>query len=277
VPLALLALVLGTLQIFASVALRSRAQPGAWVTFVSAGAAAGLATLGDALPLPQGLRLAFAREAFDTGDLARAAADVARLPPSPDAFALRAALARARGDADTAVRDDLAAGDFALLASDLDTLVARGELVRALATQREAVARLAADRTAPDALAEAEYHLGIFEEARSQTFSRSSERRTYEEAAAAAYARALALAPLDDRSLLAAANQALNLGAWADAAATFERARALDPASPDPLAGLGDLAFRRGDVATARKYLARARALDASSAAVVRLAAKLGT
>jgi hypothetical protein len=78
VPLALLALVLGTLQIFASVALRSRAQPGAWVTFVSAGAAAGLATLGDALPLPQGLRLAFAREAFGCVRVTRGARARAR-------------------------------------------------------------------------------------------------------------------------------------------------------------------------------------------------------
>jgi hypothetical protein len=195
VPLVLSAVALGTLQVFASVALRSRAQPGAWVTFVSPRAAARLTRLGDALPLPQGLRVAFAREAFATGDLARAATDVGRLPPSPDAFALRAALARTNGDADTAVRDDLAAGDFASLASDLDTLVARGDLVRALATEREAVTRLAADRTSPDALAEAEYHLGIFEEARSQTFPRSPERRSYEEAAAAAYARARARAP----------------------------------------------------------------------------------
>ena len=273
----MLGLLLAALQFFASIALRSRAQPGAWVTLLSAHTVVRLTAFGDALPLPASLRLAFAREALAEGDRARAAADVATLrATTPDVLAVRAALARARGDMQAAVRDDLAAGDYASLSSDLDGLVARGELARALAFQQLAVARLSGQRTAPDALAEADYHLGIYEEARAQTFpARSRERRAHGEAAAAAYARASALGPLDERYVLAAANQALNLGAWADAAATFERARTLDPTSADPLAGLGDLAYRRGDLARARAYLARARALDRRSVAVLRLAIKL--
>ena len=267
---------LGALQFFASVALRSRAQAGAWVTLLSPQFATQLTAAAEGLPLPSSLRLAFAREALATGDFTHARADAARLPAGPDVFALRAALARARNDTQGAVASDLAAGDFASLATDLDTLVARGGLARALAVQQLAVARLSARRTAPDALAEAEYHLGIYEEARAQNFvAGSSERRAHGQAAAVAYARASALGPLDERYVLAAANQALNLGVWADAAALFRRAQALDPTSADPLAGLGDLALRRGDAARARTYLARARALDPSSVAVLRLARKL--
>ncbi len=269
-------MVLGTLQFFATIALRSRAQTGAWVTLLPAREATRIAEFAEGLPLPDSLRLAFAREALASGDLARAAAVAAPLRPGPEVSALRAALARARGDTHAAVADDLAAGDFTSLTTDLDTLVSRGELARALEVQRLAVTRLVARRTAPDALAEAEYHLGIYEEARAQTFAAaSSERRAHGEAAAAAYARASALGPLDERYVLAAGNQALNLGAWTDAAMLFEQARALDPTSADPLAGLGDLALRRGDGARARVYLARARALDPRSVAVVRLALKL--
>lgn len=266
---------LGGLQFFASLALRDRAQTGAWVTFVPPGVAARLAALGDGLPLPPLLRLVYARAAFAAGDPARTALELQRAGPSPDAFALRAALARAKGDVDEAVRDDLAAGDYARLASDLDALAARGDVAGALEVQRAAVAQLATRRMEPDAFAEAQYRLGIFEQARGQAFAPgSATRRAHEVAAASAYARSVALAPLDERYLLAAANQALNMGAWAQAAATFARAAAVDPVGADPPAGLGDLAYRRGDFALARRYLARARTLDPHSLAVARLAAK---
>lgn len=95
-------------------------------------------------------------------------------------------------------------------------------------------------------------------------------------AAGDAYAHALALAPLEERYLLAFGNQQLNLADLPAAERTFERARDVDPTSAEPLAGLGDVAFRQGDAAGARSYLARARALDPGSAAVRTLALKLG-
>ncbi len=269
---------LGGLQLLASVALRDRAQAGSWVTLLSSQETAGLSASARRLPLPPVLRLAFAREAFASGDYLSAAHDLASLRGSPDALALRAALERARGDGDAAARDDLAAGDFEAFAEDLDRLAATGRLERALELARAAVARLSLDRTEPDSLAQAQYGLGILEEARAQTYpSGSARRRRHAEAAAAAYAAAVELGPLDERYLLAAGNQALNLGSWNDAAATFGRAAALDPTSADPIASMGDLAYRRGDRAAARSYLARARALDPRSAAVTRLAAKLGS
>ncbi len=275
--LGVVVIALAGLQVMASVALRDRAQRGSWVTLVPPADALRIVAFGDRLPLPQTLRLVFARSALSAGDVARAEAQTGRLEPSPDRLALLAALARTHGDADTAVRDDFGAGDYASLARDLDVLASRGELVRALALQHAAVARLAADPTRADALAEAQYHLGIFEQARADTFAVLDPlRRTHEAAAARAYARAVALGPLDERYLLAAANQALNMADWETAANTFARARQVDPTSADPLAGLGDLALRRGDPAAADAYLAQAKALEPRSAAVVRLARKLG-
>ncbi len=268
---------LATLQVLATVTLRGRAVPGAWVTFVPEPAARRIVALGDALPLPQTLRLVIARAALTAGDAARARYELRFLAPSPDRAALVATLARAEADLDGAVRGDLAAGDYAALAGDLDLLAARGALARALAIQRVAAARLAVDRTAPAASAQAQYRLGVFEEATAERLAPGSpQRRSHEAAAADAYARALALGPLDERYLLAAANQALNMNDWPLAARTFARARALDPAGADPVAGLGDLALRQGDRAAARTYLVQARALDPTSAAVVRLARKLG-
>jgi hypothetical protein len=274
--LVLLALMLGALQVCASVALRDRAQPGSWVTLLSRNDARRFAGFAQGLPLPQTLLLVFAREAFKARDYAGAAAEIGRMRPSPDTLALHAALARVRGNADAAAVDDAAAGDYDALAADLGVLAAHGRVARALALQRIAVARLTAAGTEPGALAQAQYVLGLFEQQCAyECRSASGPRRAHEAAAGRAYEAALALAPLDERYLLAAANQDLNLGAFAAAAATFERARAADPTSADPLAGFGDLALRRGDRAAARAFLARARALDPHSAAVSSLAAKL--
>ena len=203
--------------------------------------------------------------------------DAAGLPASRDRLVLEGGIAEARGDSNAAVRAYLQADDLSGLEHHIDELVTAGRVVEAVALERVLIARLAADRTQVDALAQAYFDLGRSEETRAyQIPVGQSERHAHEVAAGDAYAHALALAPLEERYLLAFGNQQLNLADLPAAERTFERARDVDPTSAEPLAGLGDVAFRQGDAAGARSYLARARALDPGSAAVRTLALKLG-
>ncbi|GAC1304379.1 MAG: hypothetical protein NVSMB21_04780 [Vulcanimicrobiaceae bacterium] len=274
--MAIVALGLGLIQALSSVALRERAR-GAWIDLVPAPIADAVDRLDPALPLPDALRLVFARAALDARDLARVRAETARLHPSPDRFALEAALALARGDTDAALEAYLAAGDLAGFEARVDGLAASGRTVAALVLQRRMIARLARDRTQADVLAEAAFDLGRLEEQRAYAFAvGSAERHRYELRALDAYLAASRAAPLAERYLLALGNQQLNLARLDAAVATFERAREADPTSADPIAGLGDAAARRGDARAARVFLARARALDGRSPAVERLAHEIG-
>ena len=222
-----------------------------------------------------------ARKALGAGNIARAQVDAGMLPQSSDRLALDGELARARGDVNAAVRAELAAGDLAGLQSEIDTLVARKDLDRAVELECAMVARLGQDRTQAQAQAEADFQLGLLEERQAWRFAPDSQVRIgHERASYAAYARAVDLAPLAERYLLAFANQALNVGvhdpaAYAVAGSAFARARANDPTSAGPWVGLGDLALRRGDRVSAAENLARARALDPRSDAVERLAQAL--
>jgi len=79
---------------------------------------------------------------------------------------------------------------------------------------------------------------------------------------------AVGLAPLSQKYVIAAANQADLLGERERAAQLFAQGAAIDPTSADALAGLGVVAFENGDRERAAQYLERARALDANSAMV---------
>ncbi|MBD5634000.1 MAG: hypothetical protein IAI49_05920 [Candidatus Eremiobacteraeota bacterium] len=185
-------------------------------------------------------------------------------------------MASARGDSEGAVRAYFEAGDLAGIEARTDTLVRAGRVSEALTLQRAVVARLERDRTQADTLAQADFDDGVLEQTEAYRLPAGSRAyRAHEIASAAAYARALALAPFDERYLLALGNQQLNLGDVAAAERTFERARDVDPTSAEPVEGLGDAAWRRHDDAAARAYLARARALDPTSAAVLSLERKL--
>ena len=277
VVLACLCIALGAVQALSSIALRAAAQPGAWSGFVPAELSARVDRLGPAVPLPPELHLVLAREALARGDVSLAERDAAGLPASRDRLVLEGGIAEARGDSNAAVRAYLQADDLSGLEHHIDELVTAGRVVEAVALERVLIARLAADRTQVDALAQAYFDLGRSEETRAyQIPVGQSERHAHEVAAGDAYAHALALAPLEERYLLAFGNQQLNLADLPAAERTFERARDVDPTSAEPLAGLGDVAFRQGDAAGARSYLARARALDPGSAAVRTLALKLG-
>ena len=263
---------LAVLQFVASVALRDRAQALSWVHLVPPAVGTRVDVLGTRVPMPLALRLVLARNALARGDLAYAREATAALGGSRDRSALEAEIDERRGDTAGAVRAYLAAGDLVGIEASVTRLEAAGRTGDALALQTEMVHRLEGDRTQIDALAQAYYGLGRVTETSAYAISpRSPERRPAELRALDAYERALRLAPLSLRYLIAVANQAINVDDLALAQSTFERARDRDPTSAEPLTGLGDVALRRGDRVTAQVMLDRARAIDPNSAAVHRL------
>jgi tetratricopeptide (TPR) repeat protein len=275
---ALAIVALGALQLGATAALRSSAQAFSAARALPPQLVAAIVRVEDALPLPSPLRLVLARHALETGDDAAAAREIERLPVGADRLALAGELAERRGDLAAAARAFLDAGASQELARLVDAAVARGDVAAALDLQRRLVARLERDRTQPDVLAEAAYRLGNLEE-RAAVDGTGPEARRAEgvRRALRAYRRALGLAPLDERYLLALANQEIDAGDLDAAQRLFARARDADPTSAEPYTGFGDIALRRGDRSAARAALARARALDPRSAAVARLAAQLGS
>ena len=243
-----IAVALGAVQIVSSIALRGSAEPGSWVRLVPETLALRVERIDPAFPLPAPVRLVLAQRAIDENDPARAEAELAKVPESRDRLALEGRLAQARGDAAGAVRAYLAADDLEDIELQVGALARDRNLAAALALQHATIARLEADPTQADALARAYFALGRLEETQAYAFwVGTPQRNAHEVAAGAAYARAVALAPLE-----------------------------ADPTSADPFAGLGELAHRRGDEQAARAYLARARSLDAHDEAVLRLARELG-
>jgi len=268
---------LGAIQASSAIVLRANAQRGAWPTIVPRDLAAVVERPAPAVPLPPVLRLVLARQALARGDLATAEGELALLAPSRDRLALVGGLAEARGNAGAALQAYLAADDLADVERAISTLETRGRIGEALALQEDLVRRLAADPTQIDALAQADFDLGRLEETQAYQFMVGTGlRHAHESAAAGAYARAVELAPFEERYLIAFANQEINLREFDAAVRAFERARDADPTSAEPPAGLGTVALARGDLPAARTYLDRARALDPASAAVRRLAHALG-
>lgn len=269
------ALVLGSLQLLSSVALRANAQRGAWVTRVPSALVAAIDELDPRIPLPSTLRLVFAHEALARHDVVRAVAEVARLSPSHDRFALEAQIALTRGDTASAIAAYLAAGDVTWLQGHIDQLAQHGRLDDALGLERDVVIRMRADRTQPDVLATASFHLGQLEQSRAYASPSGPEKHLHELRSLEAYETAVGLAPLALKYLLAYGSQQVNLGQLDAAVLTFDSARDTDPRSAAPLAALGDVSLRRGNVSAARRFLKRALALDPASDAVQRLATQV--
>lgn len=271
-----LALALGVEQALAGIALRDDARRPAWVRYVPAGLAARVDHLDPALPLPPTLRLVLARRALAAGDDALAQAHVARLPASRDRAELSGTLAERRGDTQEAVRDFLDAGDLDGLEHRVESLAASGHGAEALTLQRAAIARAERDPAQAGNVPEAYYRLGLLEQnlayAVPDPVARSgAERQSLED-----YRKAVDLAPLEERYLIAAGNEEINLGDLDAALPYFARALDSDPSSVDALTGFGDVAQRRGDTALAKTYLEQARRLNPAAPAVQRLARQLG-
>jgi len=272
----LLAAAFGYQQFLASVLLRERASPPSWVRFIPAQTAQAIDRSEPLFASPS-LRLLFAHKALEDGDLALAARRIARLPPSPQRFALQGRLAEARGDAAAAARAYLAAGDAPEVERRVSALASAGRLDEALALQRELVARLQRDSSQVDALANAWLESGRLEQAWAyRAGMQSVAGHAAAERAAGAYARAVALAPLSALYLISAGSQALNLDDLGAATAYFTRAAQADPTAADAYAGLGEADLRRGDRSAARDELRRAERAGPNRESVRRLAAELG-
>ncbi len=269
-------LVLGALQITAAVALRAQA-----VAFSLAHGAPGIvAGAVDALEPhayePEELRRVLGVHALERGDLARAERFAESLHAGPDRSALEGAIAQARGDDAHAIADYLAAGDLVRLEAFIDAIAARGQSARALALQARTIATLQSAGAQNDTLAEAYYRDALLLQAHAYAIGPAAPAgHAFEVRSQAAYARAAALAPLEERYLIALGNQDLNLERLDAARATFEHLRELHPTSVEALTGLADAAIRAHDPAAAAGYLDAAERLAPGSPDVARMRARL--
>lgn len=202
---------------------------------------------------------------LSAGNTAAALREAIQLPASPARDELLARIARARGDEPLALEYFLAAPDVSAVDAAAQTL-AVGSPAAAYALETLLERRLALLTTHPDDVAETYFQLG-------QLANRQAWREIPDSKAQGAWLKrgmrdfrsAVELAPLSDKYLIVAANQAMLLGDLDGAERFFARAADANPGSADAVAGLGVIAYQRGDVATAENDLRRARALDPNS------------
>jgi tetratricopeptide (TPR) repeat protein len=196
------------------------------------------------------------------GDSFAALREAIRLPASPARDELLARIAAARGDRQLALEYFLAAPDVSAVDAAAQAAAVRSPAAGyALETLLER--RLALLTTHPDDVAETYFRLG-------QLANRQAFREIPDSKAQGAwlframhdFRSAVELAPLSDKYLIVAANQAMLLGDLDGAQRYFGRAADSNPGSADAVAGLGVIAYQRGDLATAQNDLRRARALD---------------
>jgi tetratricopeptide (TPR) repeat protein len=184
------------------------------------------------------------------GDVALAQHYALRMPAGSRRDDLLGQIADARGQSVLGFEYAFAAADADALQRDIMAL-AKGDPRSALALELQVRKRLIDLGSHPDAVAEADFTAGSLA-------SWSNHRRD----AYAYFESALAIAPLNMKYELSAANQALALHDYGDAARFFSAGLNINPASGDALAGLGLVALDAGDRAGAKAYLARARAAD---------------
>lgn len=208
------------------------------------------------------VEVSLATDALARGDPDAAEHYAVRLPASPIRDELLARAAALRGQA-------LLSQEYLLAAPDPEAI---GEVAQALAVRDPAAgyalerllqARLLASATHPDALAESYWRMGRLANRKAwRQIPGSAIQRAWLVRGLRAFESAVALAPLSERYVIAAANQADLLGVRERAEALFARAADIDPASADATAGLGVIAWESGDRAAARRYLGHARALN---------------
>lgn len=209
------------------------------------------------------VRMMLARAALNRGDLREAYAQAAPLPPSPVRAELLAEIAQTRGDDAEAQREFLRAADVAAVTAEVERL-AVNRPAAAYSLELRLEKRLAALQTHPDAVADAYWRLG-------QIATQEGDLQL----GLMQYRRAIALAPLDEKYLLAAGAQGLNMRDAKIARRWYRRTLSVDPASAIAYAGLGLAALMDGDRASARRYAARSRAIDPNAPILHTLEAKL--
>jgi tetratricopeptide (TPR) repeat protein len=176
-------------------------------------------------PAPYALAM-LAQDAYRRGDLPAASTYASRLPRSPQRWDIFGRIALARGDTQTAIEDFLRAGDVEAIGERVDALAPQNPSA-AYNLESQLERRLARSRIHPDAVAEAYWRMGTL-----------SARMHHPGTALAQYRRAVALAPLDSKYLLALGYQAYALHRDGQARRVFERAIEVDPTDRNARAGL---------------------------------------
>jgi hypothetical protein len=245
-----------------------------------ASAAAAPGTLPRRVPLPFGVAVyrvldrvapapyveaSLAQEALARGDADAAERFAVRLPASPTRDELLARVALSRGQAALAREYFLAAPDPDAVESAAESLAAR-DPAAGYDLERLLQIRLARSGTHPDAVAETYWRLGLLANREAwRQVPGSARQRAWLVRGSGAFESAVRLAPLSERYVISAANQADLLGERRRAAELFAHGVDVDPASADAIAGQGVIAWESGDRKGAAAYLARARALDPSA------------
>jgi hypothetical protein len=206
-----------------------------------------------------------AREALARGDADAAQRYAVKLPASPVRDDLLARVALARGESLLAAEYFLAAPDPEAVSAGARALALR-DPASGYALERLLEIRLERAGTHPDAVAEAYWQMGRLANREAwRKVSGSAPQRKWLAIALHDFDAAVALAPLSERYLVEAANQADLLGDRARAQSLFARAADIDPRSADAIAGLGVIAWESGDRRVAAAYLGRARTIDRNS------------
>jgi hypothetical protein len=214
--------------------------------------------------------------ALERGDTRLALRYAVALPASPDRDELLARIAAADHDANLAFEYELAAPDVRAAQRAIEAQAQR-DPGAAYALEGLLALRLTLLRTHPDDVAEANFRMGELANRQAWREVPASKRQGYWlDRAMRDFSAAANLAPLSEKYLIAAANQAMLLGDLTNAQKLFAQAEAGDPDSANAIAGLGVVAYQRGDVAAARSYLARSSAIDSSALMVRALERYLG-
>jgi tetratricopeptide (TPR) repeat protein len=206
------------------------------------------------------VRRALARGAIVRSEPARALAYLAPLPATAEVSDLRARAELAANDPARALRDFVAAGDFIAARSAIDAL-STADPRAALGLVRDFERRLAARAASPEIAAEVDWSEGGIAALAAARYPRAAAQ--YERESLAAFSRALARAPNEEKYLLNAAFAALRLGDAGRARALYVRAAQVVPDSVDAFVGVAVTAAAQADCASARGAIARARVFAA--------------
>lgn len=205
------------------------------------------------------VRVMLARAAIVRSEPARAMALLAPLPISATVVDLRGRAALEANDPGGALRSFAEAGDFIAASSAIDVLGAtdpKAALAIVDEFERQLASRGAAD---PEIGAEVAWREGVIAGAAAARYPADAPAYLHE--SLAAFGRALARAPGEEKYLLNYAFTALKLGDAATAKTSYVRAGQVVPDSVDAFVGVAVATAVLGDCASARTALARARAL----------------
>ena len=199
---------------------------------------------------------ALARGALAQNEPRRALTLLAPLPASSEVTDLRAHAEVLANAPALALRDFAAAGDYIAASTAIDALGASDPRA-ALALVREFERQLAEHAANPEISAEVAFREGEIAAVAAVRYPQL--RVAYERASRAAFARALARAPNDEKYLLNDAYAAMRAGDAVSAHTAYVRAAQVVPDSVDAFVGVAVAAAALGDCAGARTAIGRAR------------------